>query len=166
MSGAREHVVSPALFDLLDTYVEQLKSGTALSGKVVPQTSPVITFSENAFAQFFENEVGSEITGFDIKDKQRAVRARYAKKNDLRKQSVALISLFEQFCDVHEDVLGAGYGGQASVLEEFHRKLVVRLLERLEALAASNGDSILRTRIEASRGNFEAAVRDYDWSSV
>jgi hypothetical protein len=77
-----------------------------------------------------------------------------------------LISLFEQFCDVHEDVLGAGYGGQASVLEDFHRKLVVRLLERLQALAGGNHDRELRARAASALGSFEQAVEAYDWSAV
>lgn len=166
MSGEPEHVVSPALFDLIDEYVEQLKSGTALTGKVVPETSPVITFTQNAFAQFFQNEVGSEITGFDFRDKRRAARGRRSKRSQLSKQTLSLISLFEQFCDVHDDVLGAGYGGQASVLEEFHCKLVVRLLERLRALAAVKHDPELRSRADSALKSFEPAVSDYDWSSV
>jgi len=166
MSVAPEHVVSPELFDSIDEYVEQLKSGTALSGKVVPATSPLLTFTENAFAQFFQNEVGTEITGFDFKAKLGAARLRYSNTSRLSKQARSLISLFEQFCDVHEDVLGAGYGGQASVLEDFHRRLVVRLLERLQALAGVKHDSELRTRAESALGNFEHAVADYDWSSV
>jgi hypothetical protein len=165
MSGP-EHVVSPALFDSIDEYVEQLESGTAFSGKVVPQTSPLLTFTENAFAQFFQNEVGSEIAGFDFKDKRRAARLRYSRKDELSKQALALISLFEQFCDVHDDVLGAGYGGQASVLEDFHCRLVVRLLERLRALAGVRRDRELRERADSALGIFEPAAAGYDWSSV
>jgi hypothetical protein len=61
-----EHVVSPALFESVYEYAALLESGKAFSEKnVVPETSPIISFTENAFAQFFENEVGSEITGFD-----------------------------------------------------------------------------------------------------
>lgn len=166
MSPAPEHVVSPALFDSIDDYVELLKSGTAFLGKVVPETSPVITFTENAFAQFFQNEVHSEITGFDFKDKLRAARVRYSKKDRLSNEALVLISLFEQFCDIHDDVLGAGYGGQASVLEEFHCKLVVRLLERLRALAGAKQDSDLRARADSSLANFKQAVLTYDWSAV
>ncbi len=166
MSATPEHSVSPALFDVIAEYVEQLKSGTALSGKVVPQTSPIITFTENAFAQIFENEVGTEITAFDFKAKQRATALRYAKKADLSKEVVALISLYEQFCDVREDVLGAGYGGQASVLEDFHCKLVVRLLKRLRALAKARKDSVLLAKVAAALTSFEQTVNSYDWSSV
>lgn len=166
MSAAPDHVVSPALFDSIDEYVEQLNSGTALSDKVVPETSPLLTFTENAFAQFFQNEVGTEITGFDFKAKRRAARLRYSRKDRLSKEARSLISLFEQFCDVHEDVLGAGYGGQASVLEDFHRKLVVRLLERLQALAGGNHDRELRARAASALGSFEQAVEAYDWSAV
>lgn len=166
MSSTPEHVISPALFDLVDEYVELLEAGTAISGKVVPQTSPVITFAQNAFAQFFENEVGSEVTGFGSGDKRKAVRLRYSRKDTLSPQALALISLFEQFCDVYEDVLGAGYGGQASVLEEFHIKLVVRLLERIAALAGVRDDADLRGRAASAAVGFETAVSNYDWSSV
>lgn len=166
MPAPLEHVVSPALFDLVDEYVEQLESGTGLTGKVVPGTSPIITFSENAFAQFFQNEVGVEITGFDFRDKRKSARLRYSKKSQLSKQALALISLFERFCDVHDDVLGAGYGGQASVLEEFHCKLVVRLLDRLRALARARHDSDLRVRADSALESFERAVSHYDWSTL
>jgi hypothetical protein len=161
-----DHIVSPTLFDSIDEYVEQLESGNAFSGKVVPETSPVISFTENAFAQFFENEIGREISGFDFKYKRRAARLRYSKKGELSRQAIALISLFEQFCDVHDDILGAGYGGQPSVLEDFHARLVTRLLERLRALAGVKRDAELRERADAALTRFSAAIADYDWRAV
>lgn len=60
-----EHVISPELFELLDDYVGLLDAGEALVDDVVPATSPVIVFTESAFAQFFENAVGIQIEGFD-----------------------------------------------------------------------------------------------------
>lgn len=160
-----DHIISPALFDSLDEYIELLESHEAFSSRnVVPETSPIISFTENAFAQFFENEVGSEITGFDDHFKRRAARARYRKK-DLPKQTRSLIVLFEQFCDVHDDVIGAGYGGQVAVLEAFHGKLVLRLLERIRALAGFRQDTALRGRANSGLERFEAAISGYDWGS-
>ncbi|HLM86329.1 MAG TPA: hypothetical protein VK272_09095 [Solirubrobacteraceae bacterium] len=163
--GAPEHVVSPTLLDSIDKYVEQLDAGTAISGDVVPETSPVISFMENAFAQFFENETHSEITGFDSKAKKKASRLRRTKKAGLSAEARAIIALFEQYCDIHEDVLGAGYGGQASVLEEFHFKYVVRLLERISALAKKKSDDELQEHTERSLVAFLAAIEAYDWNS-
>lgn len=158
-----DHVVSPALFDSLDEYVEQLNEGVAISEGVVPATSPLLSFIENAFAQLFENAAGVEITGFDLVDKRRAARLRRKKDAGLSKELKALLALFEQMCDVHEDVLGAGYGGQASVLEEFHFVHVSRMLERLVVFARSIGDTVLVERVEESSGAFEDAIERYKW---
>jgi hypothetical protein len=157
-----EHFISLKLFDSLDEYILQLDGDEAITDDVVPETSPVIVFVENAFAQFFENEVGSEIKGFDDKSKRRATRLRSSKK-DLSKQARALIVLYKQFCDIYDDVRSASYVGQALVLEEFHKKLIVRLLERIRALAGVKHDSELRGRADSVLEEFEATVDLYDW---
>jgi hypothetical protein len=159
-----EHVISPELFRSVHEYAALLESGEAFSQKnVVPETSPIITFTENAFAQFFENEVGSEITGFDERFKKRAARIRYRKKADLSKQAIAMIVLFEQFCDVHEDVIAGGYGGASAVLEEFHTKYVSRLLERIRALAGTKKDNELRESADLAFSKFEGALETVEW---
>lgn len=159
-----EHVVSPELFESVYEYAELLESGEAFSEKnVVPETSPIISFTENAFAQFFENEVGSEITGFDDKFKKRAASARYRKKKDLSKQALAIIALFEQFCDIHEDVIAGGYGGASVVLEEFHTKYVSRLLERIRALAGAKKDAELHESADTALAQYENALETVTW---
>jgi hypothetical protein len=159
-----EHVVSPKLFESVHEYAELLESGEAFSEKnVVPETSPIISFTENAFAQFFENEVGSEITGFDDKSKKRAARARYRKKANLSKQALSLIVLFEQFCDIHDDVIAGGYGGASAVLEEFHTKYVSRLLERIRALAGAKKDAELRDTADTALAQYENALETVTW---
>jgi hypothetical protein len=157
-----DHVISPELFDLLDEYVAELETGAAIVDDVVPQTSPMLAFIENAFAQFFQNQVGREIKGFDEKSKRRAARQRAAKK-DLSPQTRSLIVLYQQFCDSYEDIQSASYGGQATVLEEFHIKLMVRLIERIRALAGSKHDDELRSRADAAFDEFAPAVDSYDW---
>lgn len=160
-----EHVVSPKLFESVHEYAELLESGEAFSEKnIVPETSPIISFTENAFAQFFQNEVGSEITGFDDNSKKRAARARYRKKSNLSKQALSLIVLFEQFCDIHDDVIAGGYGGASSaVLEEFHTKYVCRLLERFRALAGAKRDADLRATADAALSQYENALETVKW---
>lgn len=164
MQSVAEHFISPELFESVHEYSELLESGQAFSAKnVVPQTSPIISFTENAFAQFFENEVRSEITGFDEKFKQRAVRARYRKKAELTSQALALIVLFEQFCDIHEDVIAGGYGGTIVVLEEFHVKYVPRLLDRIRALAGVRKDTELRESADTALAQYENALEAVVW---
>lgn len=159
-----DHVISPALFESVHEYVELLESGEAFSARnVVPGTSPIISFTENSFAQFFENEVGSEIMGFDEKFQKRAVRARYRKKGDLSQQALAMIVLFEQFCDIHEDVIAGGYGGASAVLEEFHVKYVSRLLERIRALAGAKNDAELRDAADTALAQYENALETVTW---
>ena len=163
--AATAHIISLSLFDSIDEYTEDLEKGTAITKDVVPRTSPLLSFIENAFAQFFQNQVGTEIRGFDHICKIEAILLRRTKKSELLPETRSLIALFEQFCDVHDDVIGAGYGGQPSVLEEFHRKHVVRLLERLRSLAKARDDSELYKRVDSSMKRFGKAIVNHRWNS-
>jgi len=160
---ASGHIVNLALFDSIDEYCDLLRSGTAISKEAVPETSPVISFCENAFAQFFENEIGVEIAGFGDEEKKRCVRMRKKRKADFSRQARSVMSLYERFCDIFEDVLGAGYGGQSAVLEDFHRLYVLRLISRIGDLASIRGDDALRVRAEDAATGFESAVDEYEW---
>jgi hypothetical protein len=164
VAGA-EHVISPKLFDLLDEYAGDLDAQVAIVGNVVPATSPALVFVENAFAQFFENEVEVEIKGFGRKAKRVAARIRLGRKDELSKEARGLIALFEQFCDSYEDVQSASYGGQSETLAEFHQKLMVRLIKRIGALAKANGDEELRERAAETLPFFKEMVDSYDWEA-
>src|ERR1700759_1948937 len=123
----------------------------------------MLAFAENAFAQFFENQVGKkEIKGFTEKSSLQASRQRASNKT-LSSQSRALITLYQQFCKRYEDVQSASYGGHAAVLEDFHTTLMVRLIERIRALAGSIHDAELRARADEALDNFVPAVALYDW---
>lgn len=156
-------IVNLALFDSIDEYCDLLRSGTAISKDAVPETSPVISFCENAFAQFFENEIGVEITGFGDDEKKRCVRLRKKHKAKYSKEARSVMALYERFCDIFEDVLGAGYGGQSAVLEEFHRLYVLRLILRLGHLASAREDDALSARAEDAASGLESAIDDYEW---
>jgi hypothetical protein len=159
-----EHVVSPDLFELLDDYANLLDAGEAIVDDVVPATSPVIVFTESAFTQFFENEVEIAIEGFDETAMQRAARARAAKKDELSPQAKRLITVFKQFCERYDDVKSAAYGGHEQVLEEFHATLLVRLVQRIGALAKVKGDKALMDRANDSLEHFRDIVATYPWT--
>ena len=158
-----EHAISPSLFDLLDEYAGELDAKEAIVGNVVPATSPALVFVESAFAQFFENVVEVEIRGFGEKEKRRASRIRRKKGTALTAEVRSLIALFKQFCDRYEDVQSASYGGQSETLSEFHQKLMVRLVERIAALAESKGDEELKGRAEETLPFLKEVVTAYDW---
>lgn len=159
-----EHVVSPDLFELLDDYANLLDAGEAIVDDVVPATSPVIVFTESAFTQFFENEVKVAIEGFDEIAMQRAARARAARRDELSPQAKRLITLFKQFCERYDDVKSASYGGHEQVLEEFHSTLLVRLVQRIRALAKVNGEQALMDRANESLEHFREIIAAYPWT--
>jgi hypothetical protein len=159
-----DHVISPDLFEVLDEYIGALEDGEAIVDDVVPQASKVVVFTENAFGQFFENEVGVEIKGFDETAMEEAARARKAQSASLSPQAKRLITLFTQFCEQYDDVKSASYGGHGSVLKKFHSVLLVRLLQRIGALAKANGDGELEKAAGESLDRLKEAIDVYPWS--
>lgn len=157
-----DHVIAVGVFDALDEYVTELEAGTAIVDDVVPETSPMLAFVENAFAQFFQNQVGREIKGFNERASRHAARLR-ASNRGLTPQDRSLIVLYQQFCKRYEDVQNASYGGHAEVLEDFHTHLVARLIKRIGALAEAIGDDDLRDRAEEAFDDFSPAADAYDW---
>jgi len=155
-------VIEPDLFDLLDDYVHLLDSGQAIVDDVVPATSSLIVFTENAFAQFFENELGVAIEGFDDRAKKKAVAAK--RKCEPYSPPRLIISVFLKFCEEYDDVKSASYGGQGEVLEDFHLRRVVRLVERIGKLAEANGEKELQDRAEGSLDYLGGVIAHYEWS--
>jgi hypothetical protein len=156
-------VIKPELFDFLDDYLHLLDCGEAIVDDVVPATSPLILFTEAAFAQFFENEVKVEIKGFDEKAQRLAARARSANK-DLSPQAKRMITVFRKFCEDYDDVKSASYGGQGTVLEEFHSTLVVRLVTRIRDLAKLNEETELEERAIATLAYLKDVLSLYEWT--
>jgi hypothetical protein len=156
-------VIKPELFDLLDDYAQLLDSGEAIVDDVVPATSPLVIFTESAFVQFFENEVGVEIQGFDERAQKLAARARKEKK-DLSAQAKRMITAFRKFCEDYDDVKSASYGGQGTVLEDFHSTLVLRLVGRIRALAKVNGEAELERRADESYKYLKDVLTLYEWT--
>jgi len=90
---------------------------------------------------------------------------RRKRKDTLGEEARSLIALFKQFCDSYEDVQSASYGGQSETLAEFHQKLMVRLIDRISALAAAKDDDELRERAEETLPFFKEVVNGYDWET-
>lgn len=157
-------VIEPELFDLLDDYVGLLDAGEAIVDDVVPATSSLILFTESAFSQFFENELEVAIEGFDDRAKKKAVAARAKRKGDLSHPARLVISVFFNFCDEYDDVKSASYGGQGEILERFHTRRVIRLVQRIRGLAKVNGEEELEERAEASLAYLKDVVNSYPWS--
>lgn len=157
-------VIEPHLFDLLDDYVGLLDSGEAIVDDVVPATSSLILFTQSAFAQFFENELQTAIEGFDDRAKKKAVAARQERKEELTRQARLIISVFLNFCDEYDDVKSASYGGRGEVLERFHTRRVIRLVQRIRGLAKVNGEEKLEERAEVSLAHLRQIVDIYPWS--
>lgn len=157
-------VIEPELFDLLDDYVGLLDAGEAIVDDIVPATSSLILFTESAFSQFFENELGLAIEGFDDRAKKKAVAARVERKGRLSRQAGLIVSVFLNFCDEYDDVKSASYGGQGEVLEEFHTRRVIRLVQRIRGLAKANEESELEERADGSLAYLKEVVDSYPWS--
>jgi YesN/AraC family two-component response regulator len=157
-------VIEPELFDLLDDYVGLLDDGEAIVDDVVPATSSLILFTESAFSQFFDNELGVAIEGFDDRAKKKAVAARAEGKGQLSHQARLIISVFLNFCDEYDDVKSASYGGQGEILEQFHARRVIRLVQRVRGLAKVNGEDELEERAEVSLARLKQVVDTYPWS--
>ncbi len=157
-------VIEPELFDLLDDYVGLLEAGEAIVDDIVPATSSLILFTESAFSQFFENELGVAIEGFDDRAKKKAVAARVEHKDELSHQARLIISVFLNFCDEYDDVKSASYGGQGEILEQFHTRRVIRLVQRIRGLAKTNEESELEERAEGSLTHLREVVDLYPWS--
>lgn len=75
-----------------------------------------------------------------------------------------MLVLFEDFCDVYIDILGAGYGGGSkTTMESFHTKSLPRLLDRLAEWALARGHSDLHERVRRAEEAYTAAMRAITW---
>lgn len=162
MAEKEKKVIEPDLFDLLDDYIHLLDNGEAIVDDVVPATSSLILFTQSAFTQFFENELGVAIEGFDDHAKKKAIASK--RKCEPGSPARLIISVFLKFCEEYDDVKSASYGGQGEILEEFHLRRVIRLIERIGLLAEANGESELGEQAEGSLEYLRGVVNSYPWS--
>jgi hypothetical protein len=96
--------VAPELFDSLVEYAGKVESDKEIS-------SAPTNFCDNFYAQFFQNRMKREITGFGNAAKESAVKLRITVEGKEGKEIVLLIALFERYCDLRDDVFSEEYGG-------------------------------------------------------
>jgi hypothetical protein len=134
-------LIAPELFDRLIEYASEVESKKETS-------SQPTDFCDNFYAQFFQNRMKNEITGFGNAAKESAIKLRLKIETKGPQEIVLLITWFERYCDIRYDVFSEEYGGgSGDALSAFQDYLDV-LLERitgwakLETLTDIEGESV------------------------
>ncbi len=123
-------IIAPELFDKLIEY-----AGIVEDEK---QTSSEPTdFCDNFYAQFFQNRMKQEITGFGNADKEAAVKLRLKIETKEPKEVLLIVTAFERYCDIRYDVFTEEYGGIAGDAQAAFHDYLDTLLERIAAWAGS-----------------------------
>lgn len=152
--------VEPSLFDLLDDYAAAIERGEIDPTRSLAWTSPALTFCENFYAQFFQKEVGQEITGFSLSNKRIAVRARLAVRATSPAATIQLITWFEKLCDIHPNVLALSYGGGSPIgFRDFHANYLMVLLQRIRTWAEARAYRALAERAQSASTALGRALR-------
>jgi hypothetical protein len=116
--------VAPELFDRLLEYASEVERNKEAS-------STPTDFCDNFYAQFFQNRMKQEITGFGNAAKESAVKLRLTMETREPKEILLLITWFERYCDIRYDVFAEEYGdGSGKALSSF-KEYVDILLERI-----------------------------------
>ena len=150
--------INPSLLDLVAQYAATIEAGKVDVTRPLKNTTPIVVFCENFFLQFFES-YDVTITSIDSTSKQAAVGfALELERGGDSKETLALITWFEDFCDLYPDVLAMGYGGSRSVFATFHTTNMVRLLDRAEAWARSEKLEDLEQAVQQASGAYKAAL--------
>jgi hypothetical protein len=120
--------VAPELFERLVEYANEVQRNKE------PSSAP-IDFCDNFYAQFFQNRMKQEITGFGNAAKESAVKLRLKVQARETREIVLLIAWFERYCDIRYDVFSEVYGGgSGEALSAFQDYLDI-LLERISGWA-------------------------------
>jgi hypothetical protein len=120
--------VAPELFERLVEYANEVQRDKE------PSSAP-IDFCDNFYAQFFQNRMKQEITGFGNAAKESAVKLRLKVETRETREIVLLIAWFERYCDIRYDVFSEEYGGgSGEALSAFQDYLDI-LLERISGWA-------------------------------
>lgn len=123
-------VVAPELFERLIEYANEVERNKETS-------SQPIDFCDNFFAQFFQNRMNQEITGFGTAAKESAVKLRLKVEKKEQKAVVLLIARFEAYCDMRYDVFAEEYGGGSGDALSKFQDYLSNLLESITRWAES-----------------------------
>ena len=151
--------VRPALFDIVIDYAKQIQSGKIKLEGPVSRASPLVTFSQNFFAQFFDNEVADPITTIGPIAKRSAVAARHRlRKRGEPASTLQLIAWFERFCDRYPDILALSYMGSSVDFRDFLTGDFLELVNRIGNWARDKGYVSIEKKSNAAHKAIAAAI--------
>jgi hypothetical protein len=152
-----KHVVDPKLFDFVTKYAGQIKSGQVNTKGALKKETAIVYFASNFFLQFFKNVLDTRIISVDAQAKAQAVDLRTSLTNHQAEKQ--LIVQFERLVDIWPDILGAGYGGSEIDYQDFHRRYVPRLLNRIAAWAKTTRDQPLISSAQEALSAYADAIK-------
>ena len=149
-------VLSPALFDQLNKYVDTIKEGTADPESAIASGSLLLAFVTSFFEQFFRNDLArSDIAYPNDQAKEKAVEVRLTA--GLTPERVQLVADFERLCEFIPDIHGEAYGGTQGLYSDFHREFLPDLLKHAQSWAQIHQPD-LTARIEAAAKSYDEAM--------
>lgn len=152
------NAVEPQLFDLLDEYVESIRSGGAGATQSVRGSSRVIVFLQSFYEQLFAYCFDLELQAFDDESKRLVVEMRHGR--EVPNGLIPIVSDFELLCDLYPDIIGASYGGgSTATFQRFHRRFLPHLLRSVAAWSRETGSDELSRRAEQSEYALRAALK-------
>lgn len=150
--------VEPTLFDPLIEYATLMTGPKFDFKKPLKEASPIPTFCQNFFVQFFDHELGVEITSIGDEAKKKAVAAR----RDLRGNvALPIVTSFEKLCEIYPDVLGMTYGRPTTSLRDFYAGYLTSLLRRTEKWAHAKNYGPLVDKSAAAQAAIAAALKKF-----
>lgn len=145
-------IVAPELFDTIVEYASQIERDKETS-------SAPTDFCDNFYAQFFQNRMKQQITGFGNAAKEAAVKLRLTVETKESHEIVVLIARFERYCDLRYDIFSEEYGGgSGSAVSEFQDYLDTLLEDIIAWTGVENLTDIAGAAVKA-RSALEQAMQ-------
>jgi hypothetical protein len=147
-----EPPVASGVFDFIDDFIAANSVWSVTGSIALDPHSNVLAFCENFFAQFFQNELHTEISSLTGISAQRAgVLRRQSSTTDGQR---VLIRRFQHLCKIHGDLVGETYGTGGDERADFFYADLPRLLDAIKRWALDAGYSLLGARAERTIASY------------
>ncbi len=144
-------IIAPELFDGLVVYANEVERDKETS-------SAPTDFCDNFYAQFFQNRMKQEITGFGNAAKEEAVKLRLKVDTKESREIVVLITWFEKYCDLRYDVFSEEYGGGSGDAVAGFQDYLDILLERIIGWAELENLTDIERNSDKARSALQQAM--------
>ena len=135
-----------------------IECANAIEAGKKPSSEPT-DFCDNFYAQFFQNRMKQEISGFGNDDKEAAVKLRLKAQATEGTEVILLIASFERYCELRYDIFAEQYGGgDGEALTEFCEYLDI-LLQRITGWAGVEKLQETGSESEKARLALQKAMR-------